>query len=195
MPSRVSSSVSSRRSDSEAALVCGGRSSGWDCCRLSRIPSRRGGCCLMSSCAGKSSALSAPAKAPSFGSSISRPITSQTPTFTPSRRTGPSSSRWDSMKKRGSSGGGFRAGVADSIICFGAAEVPSGGSSSPRLVIRLISSFNLGSPCLAFRGWGRCHSAGARPRPWPTGPGRGRLRPSRRRSSPFLRLARRCPRP
>ena len=38
----------------------------------------RGECCRMSSCAGKSRVLSAPAKAPSFGSSSSRPITSQT---------------------------------------------------------------------------------------------------------------------
>ena len=30
--------MSSRRSDSEAAFVCGGRSSGWDCCRLLSHP-------------------------------------------------------------------------------------------------------------------------------------------------------------
>ena len=162
MPSRASRSESSLRSDSLAALVCGGRSAGWACLRFSLRRSRRGGCCLTSSCAGKSRALSAPAKAPSFGSSISRPITSQTPSFTPSRRTGPSSSRCDSMKNRGSSGGGLRAGV--SLVALGSGSVGSppsgiscgaadslGGVSPPRLVIRASSFFNsLGS----FSLWG-----------------------------------------
>ena len=59
MPSRASSSVKSLCRDSAAALVCGGRSSGWACLRFSLRRSRRGGCCLMSSWAGKSKALSA----------------------------------------------------------------------------------------------------------------------------------------
>ena len=152
MPSRASSSVSSRWRDSAASLVCGGRSFGWASRRSSRRRSRRGACCLMSSCAGKSRALRAPAKAPSFGSSSSRPITSHTPSFTPSRRTGPSSSRCDSMKNRGSSGGSLGGASvvppgADSVgswpsgISCGAAD-SLGGVSPPRLVIRSSSFFN-----------------------------------------------------
>ena len=95
------------RRDSAAARVCGGRSPGCVFCRSCRRRFSPGGCWRTRSCAGKSRALSAPAKAPSFGSSSSRPITSQMPTFTPSRRTGPSSSRCDSMKQRGSGSGGL----------------------------------------------------------------------------------------
>ena len=159
MPSRASRSVKRRWRDSAAALVCGGRSSGWDSFSFSRIPPSRGGCCLMSSWAGKSRALSAPAKAPSFGSSISRPITSHTPSFTPSRRTGPSSSRWDSMKNRGSSGGSLGAGVSVVALDSGSvvsppsgiacgATAPSGVLPAPRLVIRSSSFFN--SVCFLF---------------------------------------------
>ena len=183
MPSRDSSSVSRRPRDSEAAFVCGGRSSGCARCRFSLRLSRRGGCCLMSSCAGKSRALSAPAKAPSFGSSSSRPMTSQTPSFTPSRRTGPSSSRCDSMKNKGSSGGGLGAA---SIVPPGSGSVgsPSSGVScgaasfvwfsALRLVIRSSSFFN-SLDSFALGCWevrrGRCSAA--RRRPWRTGPGRG----------------------
>ena len=169
MPSRFSRSVSRRRRDSDAAFVCGGRLSGWASCRFSRRRPRRGGCWRTSSCAGKSRALSAPAKAPSFGSSSSRPITSHTPSFTPSRRTGPSSSRCDSMKKRGSSGGGLGAA---SVVALGSGSVgspPSGIScgatdspgevSPPRLVIRSISFFN-SVDSFSLGGW-EVHKAAA----------------------------------
>ena len=94
----------------------------------------------MSSCTGKSRALRAPAKAPSFGSSISRPITSQTPTFTPFSLTGPSSSRCDSMKKRGRSGGGLGVGatgdcISDTVIGETASS-SAGILVTPGLVIR-----------------------------------------------------------
>ena len=107
----------------------------------------------MSSCTGKSQALSAPAKAPSFGSSISRPITSHTPSFTPSRRTGPSSSRWESMKNREqvvAAAWGPAPAVpvgpeAASLLVCGTscgASSPSGGPSAPGVLIWSFGFFN-----------------------------------------------------
>ena len=153
MPSRVSRSVSNRFSDSDAALVCGGRFSGCASMSFSRRPISRGGCWRMRSWTGKSRAFRAPAKAPSFGSSSSRPITSHTPSFTPSSRTGPSSSRWDTMKSRGSSGGSLGAGTwgsvdwetdagsAPNMHCEAAAAW--GRPSAPSLLNRSNSFFNV----------------------------------------------------
>ena len=69
MPSRASSPLSSRFSDSAAFFTFLGSASGCDSDRLDLNLSRRGGCCLTSSCAGKSRAFRAPANAPSFDSS------------------------------------------------------------------------------------------------------------------------------
>ena len=114
MPSLVSRVVSNRPRLSAASFVCWGRSSGWASVSSSLNACNTGGCCLTSSCTGKSTAFSEPAKAPSLGSSSSSPITSMTASFTPSRRTGPSSSRWDSMKNKGSGGGGLGSAAGSS---------------------------------------------------------------------------------